>query len=117
MKEAGLNITEEFRVEIYDGEHWLGRLYLDILIEEVVVVEIKAFPHLLTNAETAQVICYLAATGQKVGLLINFGRQHLEYKRILPPRHLDGGQERIQHFLWRPKEQSPVPSKEKSTRS
>jgi hypothetical protein len=64
----------------------------------------KSFPHLLTNEEVAQVICYLAATGYKVALLFNFGRKRLQYKRILPPRILEGWQDRIQRFLWRPKD-------------
>jgi hypothetical protein len=59
---------------------------------------------MLTNEDIAQVICYLAATGLKVALLLNFGRKRLEYRRILPPKKLDGWQERIQRYLWRPKE-------------
>jgi hypothetical protein len=59
---------------------------------------------MLTNGEVAQVICYLAATGLKVGLLINFGRKRLEYRRILPTRKLDGWQERIQRYLWNQKD-------------
>jgi GxxExxY protein len=102
MCEAGLQVSEEYAVEVYDGDRWLGRLYLDHLVDECVVVEIKAFPHMLTNEEVAQVICYLAATGLKVGLLINFGRRRLEYRRILPPKALDGWQMRIARYLWRP---------------
>jgi GxxExxY protein len=103
LRGANLHVSEEYPLEIYDLENWLGRLYLDLLVEIAVIVEIKAFPHLLTNEETAQVICYLAATGHKVGLLFNFGRKRLEYKRILPPHHLEGWQDRIHRFLWRPK--------------
>jgi GxxExxY protein len=104
MREAGLKVSEEHHIEVYDGDRWLGRLYLDHLVEDCVVVEVKAFSHMLTNEEVAQVICYLAATGLRVGLLINFGRKRLEYRRILPPRKLDGWQERIQRYLWKPKD-------------
>jgi GxxExxY protein len=102
----GLDLTapEEYCIEIHDNNEWLGRLYLDLLVEDCVIIEMKAFPHLLTNEEVAQVICYLAATGYKVALLFNFGRKRLQYKRILPPRILEGWQERIQRFLWRPKD-------------
>lgn len=109
IQETGLNVSEEHYVEIHDQDEWLGRLYIDILVEDSVIIEIKAFPHLLTNEEVAQVICYLAATGSKVGLLFNFGRERLQYKRILPPCILQGWQQRIHRFLWRPKDLNHPP--------
>jgi len=102
LRQLDITVTEEYYVEIHDNDEWLGRLYLDLLVEDAIIVETKAFPHLLTNEEVAQVICYLAATGYKVALLLNFGRKRLQYKRILPPHILEGWQERIQRFLWRP---------------
>jgi GxxExxY protein len=102
LREVGLEASEEYSIDIHDREQWIGRLYLDILVEKCVIVETKAFPHLITNEEVAQVICYLAATGLKVGLLLN-GRKRLEYKRILPPKILDGWQDRIQRFSGVPK--------------
>ncbi|MFQ5611531.1 MAG: GxxExxY protein, partial [Anaerolineae bacterium] len=102
MLAAGLAVSEEHHLEIYDGDVWLGRLYIDHLVEECVVVEDKAFSHMLTDEDVAQVIGYLAATGLRVGLLLGFGRSRLEYRRILPPRKLDGWQDRIGRYLWRP---------------
>jgi GxxExxY protein len=109
LRQVELAVSEEHYVEINYKDEWLGRLYLDLLVEDSVIVEIKSFPHLLTNEETAQLICYLAATGVKVALLLNFGRRRLEYKRILPPRIIDARQERIQRFLWRPKDLTQPP--------
>ena len=103
MLAAGLAVSAEHMLEIYDGDVWLGRLYLDHWVNEQVIVECKSFAHLVTNEELAQVIAYLAATGAKVALLINFGRRRLDYHRILPPRKLDGWQTQIGRFLWTPK--------------
>jgi len=68
------------------------------------VVEEKAFPHLLTEEEIAQVITYLCATGLGVGLLLNFGRRRLEYKWIFPPKNVERWWERMNRYLRRPKE-------------
>lgn len=109
IQQAGRVVEEEYFIEIWDGEVWLGRLYLDLLVDGVVIVECKAFSHLLTDEEVAQVICYLAATGFQVGLLLNFGRKRLTYKRILPPKVLTGWQAKIGRFLWRPENAGPLP--------
>ena len=58
--------------------------YLDLFAESQVVIEVKALSHQLTNDELAQMINYLKATGAPVGLLFNFGRRKLEYRRVFP---------------------------------
>ena len=102
MIEAGLSVAQDFHLEIYDGEVWLGRLYLDHLVNECVIVEEKAVAHQVGHDEIAQVIAYLAAMNIQVGLLLNFGRRRLEVKRILPPKSLDGWQKHIAKYLWKP---------------
>ncbi len=98
----GLTCPEEHHLEIYDGAVWMGRLYLDHWVNDCVVVESKAFAHAMGDRELGQVITYLAALDAKVGLLLNFGRPSLEYKRVLPPRSREGWQSRVTQYLWRP---------------
>lgn len=85
---SGLNFEVQRQVEVYFGMRLVGLLFIDILVEESVVVELKALSHPVTNNEVAQVITYLKAEGAKVGLLLNYGRKYLEYKRIFPPKKL-----------------------------
>ena len=71
----------------FEGER-VATFYLDLFPNQQVVVEVKAFSHQLTNDELAQVINYLKATGAPVGLLFNFGRRRLEYRRVFPSKDM-----------------------------
>jgi len=102
MKTEGLCFEEERPIEIFVDGVSVGLLYLDHLVEDTVVVEVKALRHQLTQDEVGQVITYLAATDSRVGLLLNFAGRSLEYKRILPPRKLDEWKRRIQRYAWKP---------------
>lgn len=101
FQEIGLSFEVEQAVEIYWEGRAIGLIYLDHLVEDAVIVEEKALAHMLTDEEVAQVIAYLAATGKPVGLLLNFGRKYLEYRRIFPPKKLEGWQGRIERYLWK----------------
>jgi GxxExxY protein len=81
-----LNVAVQRQVPVpveYQGEQ-VALFYLDLYIDDQVVVEVKALSHPLTNDELAQVINYLKATRAPVGLLFNFGRRKLEYRRVFP---------------------------------
>ncbi len=86
FKEEVYENAYEVHVE-YEGEN-VATFYLDLFPNQQVVVEIKAFSHQLTNDELAQVINYLKATGAPVGLLFNFGRRRLEYRRVFPAKDM-----------------------------
>ncbi|HKH61071.1 MAG TPA: GxxExxY protein [Flavitalea sp.] len=59
------------------------RFYADFVILESIILEVKATENGLCNEFVSRVINYLKASGCKVGLLINFGRSKLEYKRLV----------------------------------
>jgi GxxExxY protein len=108
MLAAGLAVTAEHHVEVYDGDVWLGRLYVDHWVNGCVVVETKATARALGDEALAQVITYLAALQAPVGLLLNFGRASLEYRRVLPARGQPNWRQHVGRYLWRPPGPSPT---------
>ena len=82
-------------VEVWHENAPVALFYLDLFVEGAVIVEVKAFSHSLTGDEIAQVINYLKASRAPVGLLFNFGRRRLEYRRIFPPSRLSGPPQRL----------------------
>jgi GxxExxY protein len=65
----------------YAGEQ-IGTRRVDFLVEEKVVVELKAIS-ILEDVHLAQAINYLEAYHLEVGLLLNFGAKSLEYRRVV----------------------------------
>lgn len=86
LEKRGITARRQAPVEVFYNEAPVGLFFLDILVDEQVVVEIKALAHQLTGDELAQVINYLKAGQYPVGLLINFGHRKLEFRRIFPPK-------------------------------
>ena len=58
------------------------KFYADFVVLDKIILEVKGVTA-LTDAHVAQMINYLKVSGNKLGLLVNFGRQGLEYKRLL----------------------------------
>jgi len=61
----------------------LPRYYFsDFTVFGEIILELKAI-QTLTSSETKQVLNYLAASKNKIGLLVNFGEDSLKYKRLI----------------------------------
>jgi GxxExxY protein len=60
----------------------VGHFRLDLLVDQKVVVELKA-QESLGEAEEGQILNYLRGTGMRVGLLLNFGASSLQHKRFI----------------------------------
>ena len=71
---------KEIRIEYFGVEVGIHRL--DLLVENEIIVELKAVKE-LADIHFAQLRSYLKATGLKVGLLLNFSKPTLEVKRIV----------------------------------
>ena len=61
----------------------VGRLKLDLIIEDKVIVEIKALTGNIPTVFELQVLSYLKASGYKTGLLINFGNKSCQIRRLM----------------------------------
>jgi GxxExxY protein len=79
-----IEVQTQYPVSVEMDDEQVALFYLDLFVENQVVVEIKAFSHPLTNDELAQVINYLKATDAPIALLFNFGRRKLDYRRVFP---------------------------------
>jgi GxxExxY protein len=82
LNKEGIKFMQEKELPIfYDGIE-VGKRRVDFLIENKVVVEIKAVSE-LTDVYLAQALNYLEALNLEIGLLINFGSKSIEIKRII----------------------------------
>jgi len=69
----------------------IGRYYSDILVEDVLIVELKCVER-LANEHLAQCLNYLRVSGRSVCLLVNFQRPKAEWRRIVNGYQADQGQ-------------------------
>lgn len=80
-----INYKRQVNIPVSYKDMFIGEnLRLDILVEDVVLVELKAIEN-LDKIHTAQVVTYLRLTNKKLGLLINFNVPKLidGFKRII----------------------------------
>ncbi len=70
----------EKKIKIYYKEIIVGDFSADIVVNETLILELKAIANILPVHE-AQLVNYLTATDSKEGLLLNFGTPSLQYKR------------------------------------
>lgn len=85
LTEAGVAFEPQKLLAVHDNGVLVGYYIPDFMIANAFPVEIKALWR-LDNTCLRQIIGYLAITGAPLGLLINFGRRSLEYRRIFPPK-------------------------------
>ena len=82
LRKADLKVEQQkpFRV-FYDGSV-VGEFACDILVEECLIVELKAATA-LDDIHLAQCLNYLKAAGLQICLLLNFGRPKLDIRRVI----------------------------------
>ena len=83
LKDKGILFTREKEIEIFYKGRVIGIHKLDLIIEDKVIVELKAVIGEMPDVFRAQVISYLKASNLEIALLINFGNESLDVKRLV----------------------------------
>jgi GxxExxY protein len=82
LKKIGMSHEREKEIPVYYDGYEIGLRRVDFLIDDDIMVELKAITK-LEPVHYAQAINYIEAYKAKIGLLINFGSQLLEVKRFI----------------------------------
>jgi GxxExxY protein len=78
----GIRASPQTSLSVSYKGHCVGEYFADLLVEDVLVVELKCVDHLAPE-HMAQCLNYLRASGRNVCLLINFQKPKVEWRRIV----------------------------------
>jgi len=81
IAQKNLTAVQQVPVNVFFEKQLVGEYFPDLLVENKVIVELKAVST-LSKAHEAQLVNYLKATGIKVGLLFNFGEKLKIVRRV-----------------------------------
>lgn len=80
LQEKGIHAEVEKPIDVYYKDKIVGDFRADIIVEDLIILELKAIQQLMPIHET-QLVNYLTATHIDHGLLINFGSERIQIKR------------------------------------
>jgi GxxExxY protein len=81
LRKAGLGVAQQYGTKVHYDDIIVGEYTADLVVEDAVVVELKAVKA-LDSVHTAQCINYLKASGLRLCLLLNFGKPRVEVHRV-----------------------------------
>ena len=82
LKNENISAVSQFPIKVFYNEKIVGEYFADILVDDKVIVEIKAAQRIALENE-AQLLNYLKATDKEVGLLLNFGPKPEIKRKVL----------------------------------
>lgn len=82
LRKAGISFVLEKPQDVFYDNEWVGTRRVDFIIENILLVEIKAISE-MASKEYNQIQNYLEAFNMEVGLLINFGCPSLQFNRFV----------------------------------
>ena len=90
LNKMGINCQQQYPIDVFYEGKKVGSYFADLLIDNKLIVELKSVEKLASEHE-AQLVNYLRATELEVGLLLNFGKNPTQKRRVLtndfkPPR-------------------------------
>ncbi len=81
LNKAGLSVAPQHPIEVHFDGQVIGEYFADLVVEEKIIIELKAVQQLTAEHE-AQLLHYLRATGYEVGLLLNFGPRPEIHRKV-----------------------------------
>ncbi len=82
LRNRDIGYERQKLVEVYYKGEKIGEYRLDLVVENKIILELKAVSE-LSNIFEAQLLSYLKAAGMKLGILVNFGSRKVIYRRIV----------------------------------
>ena len=82
LEKIGLKLKQEIEKDIIYEEKLIYKRRLDLIVEDVILVELKAIKE-VDAVDYNQILNYLSVFKLEVGLLINFGGESLQFKRLI----------------------------------
>jgi len=82
LKKSGLKCEKQVSINVYYENEIVGAYYADLIVEDVVILELKAVETIIDQHEV-QLVNYLRATNKEVGMLLNFGTEPQYKRRVL----------------------------------
>jgi len=82
LTDTGLIVETQKPIKVFYQEQTVGEYFADMLVENDIIVELKAVKA-IENIHFAQCQNYLKATGKKLGLVINFGGEKVNVRRVV----------------------------------
>ena len=88
---SGVRVNQQTPINVYYDSINVGNFYADLVVEDKVIVELKAVSN-IDPIHEVQLVNYLKRTGIEVGLLINFGKQLEVKRRVLTKEFIASGE-------------------------
>ncbi len=85
LEKLGLIVRQQVPIQVYYEDKVVGEYFADLLVDDKVIVELKAAKEIV-GAHEAQLVNYLKATNIEVGLLLNFGTEAKFKRKIFTQR-------------------------------
>lgn len=73
---------QQVPITVYFDDEIVGDYFADILVEDKIILELKSVKNII-DVHRAQTLNYLKATGLRLAIILNFGKEKLEYERLV----------------------------------
>ena len=82
LRERGLRAENQVPVNVFYKDQTIGKFFVDVLVNDEIILELKTAEQVSQN-HMGQALNYLKATNHRLAIILNFGPNRLEFKRMV----------------------------------